>query len=625
MEGTTIARRGGGSVFGVNGGVSASISGTRNADIGGGERAVRWAALSVILLGVLLIATQFFSQQHTEGGLGSLSDLVSPVPILRSRAAVRTACSKRNATSSTSPATVFAFFLPLSHFPVPVHAANVHSVGELARAAVNELALAAKLGHAVTAADVRLFVISREAALRISRDNALASGFEKGLPLHALDSFDAAELCEGSCLLLELAEPTAPKTRNFSIAPSPPCPSPVRSIPANTPKEYVQGPAVSAPVWTDEQLYTSEGQRHDSWRLLPRSQIAPLTAEAQEVLIARQFPTGGCVGAKFLVSHGNKGHGLGSILHVATSHLSAAIETGRIFVWNENAGDSYIDNDTCPGSVNLECFFRAPSSCTIKDARAPGADTVDFEVYNAAERLGLSAYHVPAVMRNLWISGDRSTSRFVRPAPHAMELKYWWRAQAVSFLARLNDATIVSIRELRRNSSAVIMSSGAGAAPLHQSNSVVGPGWPPGRDIDVAAGALMAAAFPFMRGMTSIHVRHGDKHHEMTLVPDESYFAAAESLVMHHPMGLARAAFISTEDPGTLAAAMRERRGWASIWYDMPRISTVAVNPGLQDLPLPRAQLTRILLMQLLMTLECDAWIGTRGSNWNRFVYSVPS
>jgi uncharacterized membrane protein YjdF len=35
---------------------------------------------------------------------------------------------------------------------------------------------------------------------------------------------------------------------------------------------------------------------------------------------------------------------------------------------------------------------------------------------------------------------------------------------------------------------------------------------------------------------------------------------------------------------------------------------------------LTRPQLTRIWWLQLLMALECDAWVGARGSNWNRLI-----
>ena len=35
---------------------------------------------------------------------------------------------------------------------------------------------------------------------------------------------------------------------------------------------------------------------------------------------------------------------------------------------------------------------------------------------------------------------------------------------------------------------------------------------------------------------------------------------------------------------------------------------------------LPRGRLTQLWLLQLLMALECDAWVGTRKSNWNRLI-----
>jgi hypothetical protein len=370
-------------------------------------------------------------------------------------------------------------------------------------------------------------------------------------------------------------------------------------------------PAVAEEAaWSDSQLYTSEGHVHDAWRRLPPGQIAPLTAEAQELLIARQFPAGGCSDARFLVSNGNLGGGIGSQIHIATSHLGAALDQGRIFLWSETAGQLY-SPDVCSGPQNFECYFRSPSSCSISDARAPGADTVELSNgLGANEKFGYSIFHVPAVMKALWENASR-------PAPHAMELKFWWRAQGAAFLARLNDETVAAIRELRTNRSAIVVSSGASAAPQHPRSSMVGPGWPPARELDLAAGLRMAAAFPFERGMTSLHVRHGDKGTEMTLAADEAYFAAAEALVLLNPMGLVRAAFISTEDPATLAAASQERRGWAMMWYELPRINSNG-HDQIARLPLAKGFLTRAWLLQLLMALECDAWVGTRGSNWNR-------
>jgi hypothetical protein len=358
---------------------------------------------------------------------------------------------------------------------------------------------------------------------------------------------------------------------------------------------------------SDSFIYSSIGQSHDSWRLFSTRFIAPLTKEAQEFLVLKQFPTV-CRDQGFAISRGNGINGIGSQLHVATLHLSIALEQNRIFLWGDEAGRSFTDDSSCPYALNFECFFRALSSCTLEDARMKGADTIELEYATAGAHFGFKEGFVPTAIKKIWLNQA--------PVPNAMELKYWWRAQAVAFLARFNNATIEAIRALRLNSSAVLISSGIPPLP-HPASSMVGPGWPPPREADLAAGKAMAASFPFKRGTTSIHVRHGDKATEMTLVPDEKYFSAAESLVMHHPMGLSRAAFISTEDPGTLVAASNEHRGWALMWYDVPRINSNGVDQ-LQKLQMPRAKLTRIWFLQLLMALECDAWVGTRGSNWNR-------
>ncbi len=106
---------------------------------------------------------------------------------------------------------LFAFFLALGNIPIPLDVAGVRSVGEVARAAVREFALAEKLGRAITAADVRLFVISRMEAQRLlaGGDGASCSDAAKGAPLGALDAFYAESLCEGSCLLIELREETS--------------------------------------------------------------------------------------------------------------------------------------------------------------------------------------------------------------------------------------------------------------------------------------------------------------------------------------------------------------------------------------------------------------------------------
>ena len=142
-----------------------------------------------------------------------------------------------------------------------------------------------------------------------------------------------------------------------------------------------------------------------------------------------------------------------------------------------------------------------------------------------------------------------------------------------------------------------------------------------------------------------MHIRHGDKGVEMTLVPTQNYWQAAEDLAFDNPVALARrGVFLSTEDGGAVdeSRGLVERGGaeaWRLFWYDVPRnnidgrtqIQAFAGGEGggggdggggggggAPSLTPP--QLTRIWFLQLLMALECDAWVGTRGSNWNRLI-----
>ena len=107
--------------------------------------------------------------------------------------------------SPRPPPPLFVFYLPLSHNPVPVNTLGLRSVKAVTQAALTELALPVKLGRALSAADVRIFVISREEALRLVADDArVVPQKERGAPLDELDGFNSSTLSEGSCLLLEL-------------------------------------------------------------------------------------------------------------------------------------------------------------------------------------------------------------------------------------------------------------------------------------------------------------------------------------------------------------------------------------------------------------------------------------
>jgi hypothetical protein len=143
-----------------------------------------------------------------------------------------------------------------------------------------------------------------------------------------------------------------------------------------------------------------------------------------------------------------------------------------------------------------------------------------------------------------------------------------------------------------------------------------------------AAGGLHQ--FPLPAGVVSAHVRHGDKGSETNLVPFSEYLAAAERLVRNGPFALRRALFVSSEDADVFAEANSSEAvlnsSWATRWYDFPTANIGGLEQmGALASVMPAGRLIRFHLLQLLMHLECDAWVGTRASNWNRLIDELRS
>ena len=194
------------------------------------------------------------------------------------------------------------------------------------------------------------------------------------------------------------------------------------------------------------------------------------------------------------------------------------------------------------------------------------------------------------------------------------EVKYWWRAQASGFILRLNDATISALRAMR------LSNDGWGSLVVT----------PPTR-------AATIGRFPLPPGTISSHLRLGwDKKDEMRIVPLNEYMDAAEKLVAVAPLTAIRAIFISTETQPAVDAAHALANFTGSRWTVMSSKILRVVNgfshgvkhnmsgEMLKHLPPTHLQsqgaTTRQHLLNLMMALEGDHFIGTRGSNWCRLI-----
>jgi hypothetical protein len=131
-----------------------------------------------------------------------------------------------------------------------------------------------------------------------------------------------------------------------------------------------------------------------------------------------------------------------------------------------------------------------------------------------------------------------------------------------------------------------------------------------------------ATPFPLPANTIAMHIRGGDKWQEMTLVPPLRYTEAAIGLMRNAPLSFApRSIFVSADDQNAIAETRRAaEEAHLSVTY-----SHIPRQPGGHSLQVWKQQgnalaKTHTHLLQLLMSLEADSWIGTRASNWNRLI-----
>jgi hypothetical protein len=300
-----------------------------------------------------------------------------------------------------------------------------------------------------------------------------------------------------------------------------------------------------------------------------------------------------------------KGNGIGSILHVSGFHLAVALEKGRVFMWSEVAGEEWTDPTTCGDKANWECHFQAPSNCSRAHLRAGssgGGGSAGAANYQEVEMhhslMGVASPTVPAALSALL--------RSEAPGMSEAEMKYWWRGQSVAYLMRFNHDTVREVRRMRKDPSLVVVAPDNRTLVAASSSS---------------SSSSSSVRVPFPPGLVHAHVRHGDKYTEMTLQGTARYLAAAQALVITQPTAFRRILFVSTEDEAVLSEAQDAAKdGWSIVHSDIKRSNSGPLAQVL-DLGKDRAgYTTRTHLLQLLMSLECDAWIGTRGSNWNRLI-----
>ncbi|RPB21637.1 hypothetical protein L211DRAFT_851351 [Terfezia boudieri ATCC MYA-4762] len=334
--------------------------------------------------------------------------------------------------------------------------------------------------------------------------------------------------------------------------------------------------------------------------------IPPLTKFTQDYIYKHQFPDS-CKDKQFVVmNHFRDKNGMGTVFHGAGHILGLALRNNRILLWNhagDNAPGRNFIEPGCGGSPgyeherSLDCIFEKISSCTLQDVTPENSVKVE-QYWGPPNSLTGVAGSVPPVL------GYAMKQLYPDIAPDG--LKYWWRTQSVGFLMRLNGEGMRRVKELR-------------TAKMHHAVMTHGK---------TKSVEEITVPFPLPAGTFSMHVRHGDKAVEMNLVPMSKYIEVAHEYIAQNPLTSLKSAFISTEDnaifeeakttfaePGESTTSMKD---WVFYYSDIPRL-----NGGPEEQLNAfgnRTEMTCKWLQQLIMALECDLVIGTRGSGWNRMI-----
>ena len=321
-------------------------------------------------------------------------------------------------------------------------------------------------------------------------------------------------------------------------------------------------------------LYVPDGHNHLPADYLNDDRLAPLTRWTQTYIYNHQHPAI-CNTSQLLISTGLVS-GFGSEMHVIGAHLAYAIQNNYVLVLGPSACLLFRVPHNC--TKGCECLFRPISSC--------GNDTALF-ADPTVKRIGghqNMSNHMPDIFKEALLSQFPSMTRH--------QIRYWWRGQSAAYLMRFNDDTVRGLAALRQTQALHYMTGGK---PL---------------------------PFPLPAGTISAHIRGGDKANEMKLVPAAKFVDAALALIDRMPNSFSRVFFLSGDDEQTIneTRALLEGQAMTFAFTRLPRLSGGHKLLAWLQSPFHEAGGFYGHLLQLVMALEADAWIGTRGSNWNRLI-----
>ena len=287
---------------------------------------------------------------------------------------------------------------------------------------------------------------------------------------------------------------------------------------------------------------------------------AVLTQFAQHEIFMHQNP-GSCSTRKLLLSE-CKNLGLGAEIHTHALMLGKAMDNGFIFAWSDAACSAW--------GGHCRDFFLPEHNCTPEDVAA--MQTVTFSTFSQ-----MAGTTVPSVFVN--------KLHDLRLQMTHSQLMYWWKAQGSAYLMRFNTNTVQNIASMRYN------------PKVNQH---------------------MHGEIP--AGTVNVNIRMGDKFDEMHLPEPENYMTKLEQLYIDSPLSYSKWVYITSDSEYAVQQLARaaNSKQWGVLFSNVPRMPLGYVNADARSFF--NYNVTISVLMQLTMTTECSAWVGSRGSNWNRII-----
>ncbi|XWS58418.1 hypothetical protein CRYUN_Cryun08bG0032300 [Craigia yunnanensis] len=343
----------------------------------------------------------------------------------------------------------------------------------------------------------------------------------------------------------------------------------------------------------------------------------PLTRTVQRDIWIHQHPIN-CRDSniKFLVADWEKlpGFGIGAQLAGISGLLAIAINEKRVLVTRYF---NRADHDGCKASRNSwscyffletsqECRDRAFELMRSKEAWEKGI-IKGKDNYNSKE---IWAGKIPRVWGDPWsyLQPTTEINGSLIAFHHKMDRR-WWRAQAVRYLMRFQTEYTCGLMNIARHAA-----FGKEAAKLVLAS--IDKEWPkvimnkPKSDIEEFVWSNHKPWVP--RPLLSMHVRMGDKACEMKVIKFEGYMELADRILKRFPN--LNNIWLSTEMQEVINKTKLYPH-WNFYYTNVTR-QVGNITMAIYEASLGRKTSTNYPLVNFLMAVESDFFIGALGSTW---------